>query len=265
MGELLIFHHIPKTGGSSLLRVLQRNYGRHLLSLYGPERRSTEWYRKLVQGWSARKRSSIECIAAHSSQFLIPVLDSPWRVITLVRDPVHRVLSLYDFAKQQARAGEAGGAGKLGRAVLDLGWGIEDVYRNLANGDETTSDLHRLFKPFFDGQTRTILAPHTPVRGLPFGSPGAQDRDHWRDHALEILERHYTVGVSERHADSLALFAREFGWREAFVAWENVTPGRESRAAIPEEIVSLIRGFHPIDGEIHALYEHRLMKATETT
>lgn len=263
MGELLIFHHIPKTGGSSLLRVLQANYGDRLVSLYGPGRGSTQWYRELLQRWSAHERRSVQCVAAHSSPFMIPVLATPFRVITLLRDPVDRVRSLYEFAKQQARAEPPGGARKLGRALLDLEWGIEDIYHNLGHGDETTSEFHQLFKPFFDGQTRTILAPHIPVRHLPFWSAGAPDCGHWRDQALEMLDRHYTVGVTERYDESLGLFARELGWRETFVVWENVTSGHELRPALPDEVISLIRSFHPIDCEIHALYEQRLTCAPE--
>lgn len=93
---MLIFHHIAKTAGSSLLEILRRNYQPHeLLELYGPNRDSVDWYQTFYNSLTSTKKASIKCITAHTAHFIMPVLaklEQPFRVFCLLRDPVDRAI-----------------------------------------------------------------------------------------------------------------------------------------------------------------------------
>ena len=42
----------------------------------------------------------------------------------------------------------SGGSGKVGRLLKQLNWKLEDIYLNLGDGDESTSEWHWLFIHF---------------------------------------------------------------------------------------------------------------------
>src|SRR5687767_8851292 len=103
--EIVIFHHVPKTAGTSLRRVLEANYRRgELLTTYwgGAGRHELppldaadyrRWYWALDSG----QRERMRCVAAHNANCLIRVLDRPFRAFSLLRNPIDRVISLYNF------------------------------------------------------------------------------------------------------------------------------------------------------------------------
>ncbi len=102
---LLVFAHIRKTAGTSLRRVIAGNYSharyRHLyVSVPKTDEHAPlhDWYRELYhERLTQKERARLVCIASHSANYLLPALDRPFRVITMLRDPVDRVLSRYYF------------------------------------------------------------------------------------------------------------------------------------------------------------------------
>ncbi len=176
---VLIFHHIAKTAGTSMRRVVKANYKRgELLELYGPNRGSVDWYNDYYHSLPFRRKATIRCIAAHSAHYLIPVIDRPFSVFSLLRDPVDRVISLYFFSKVLAKQGNAKGIGaKLGRKIERLGWDLEDIYLNVGEKNWESVEEYQLFAPFFNGQSRAILAPHRSTTDLPFYERGDGDCD----------------------------------------------------------------------------------------
>jgi len=148
MKDLLIFHHIQKTAGSSLANIIRENYAADEILGVFPNQFSVDWYRKFYDSLSSERKISVRCIAAHSAHFIIPTLiekQHPFQAFSLLRDPVYRAMSLYHFCKKRAFVGQARGAQK-GRKIYELNWKIEDIYLNLGGGSEKSSDLHETFK-----------------------------------------------------------------------------------------------------------------------
>lgn len=256
LGPVVIFHHIAKTAGTSMRRVVKANYKRgELLELYGPNRGSVDWYNDYYHSLSFRRKAAIKCIAAHSAHYLIPVIDRPFRVFSLLRDPVDRVISLYYFTKVLAKQGKTEGIGaRLGMEIERLGWDLEDIYLNVGGKDRESAEKRQLFAPFFNGQSRAILAPHRATVDLPFYNETTETVTSFQSTLDELLERHYVVGVSERYEESITLFATTFGWQHVFIEHKNISKQRPRGKEIPEELAMLIRSFNQMDNSIHQRY-----------
>ncbi len=251
LGPVVIYHHIAKTGGTSLRKVVQANYkGKALLELYGPYRNSVVWYERYYHSLSPARKAAIQCIAAHSAHYIIPVLDRPFRVFTLLRDPVDRVISLYYFSQRLAQKGRGKGA-DIGRFLAARGWSLEDIYLHAERGDIHGAQ-DPLLAPFFNGQTRAILGPHTDTSAIPFLPGVAPPLETPLRHALDILDRYYELGITEAYAESVHHFARVFGWQRVFVTHVNRTRKRPPAHAFPSEILHLIRAYNQLDTTLHA-------------
>ena len=73
--------------------------------------------------------------------------------------------------------------------------------------------------------------------------------------ALDLVEKHYTIGFQEKFAESVNLFADKFGWQKDQFYRVNVTPKRKSVDDIPPEFRQVIEQFNYLDIRFYeALY-----------
>ncbi len=269
MEPLLLHHHLAKNAGTSLRQVLQANFhGGELFENYSLSvwTEPGKWWREWYESLPPAQRARLRCVGAHSAQLLLPVVaDRPVQAFCVLRDPVERVTSLYDFSLrqmrrlresgQEARAlGKQARTGRLAAAILNHGWNLKDIYRELGGGDASPELIE--FQIFFNGQTREILAPFVNFTELPL-SAGLDGLEPYRRRAFQTLRDSYVVGTQDRLSQSVHMFADRFGWRKAFVPRVNVrSPGPEPE--LDAETRELIRAHNSIDAELHAHYSEQL-------
>lgn len=261
---LLIYHHLPKSGGTSLLAVMRENYEpSEVAELYGDvaelHSESAEsgkladeggWYGAWYESLTVEERGRIRCVASHTANQLMPALEQPFRAFCMLRDPVEHVWSLYHFLRRLGRQeGSRGRGAESGREFERRGWDLADLYRELGGGGPRSSALHDRFRGFFNGQARSILAPWRNPSKLEYWA-GVPDRGAaLRDRAHEILDRHYVVGVKEQFDRSLKRFAVAFKWDRLSASHLNRS---EPRGRPDPETRSLILAHNQIDAELHA-------------
>lgn len=247
--ELVVFSHIPKTAGTSLLKVIEDNYAQDEVAfLYGPEgeaRRDAVANGKVELG-------PIKCLCCHQSSKITRLLTSPYRVFSMVRHPVDYNLSLFHYLLQNARSGEDGM--KVVKKIRRKGWSLEDLYHYMEGKDPRSYGLSL----FFNAQSQVVcnmvglggkLAPAKPnpvlraiglSRFFDFEPIKLEDAKQLIDQVLAVWqERHYVLGTTESFEASVSRFAQAFGWQHTKFLHENKT-ARPRGDDVSEQLKALI-------------------------
>lgn len=96
-GVKILFDHLPKCGGRSFKAFLLSNYlWRETFAIQGAAPRR---YVETFKNMSLSRRSRYRLIQGHLANELIPFVDSRFVKITILRDPVDRIVSQYYFAR----------------------------------------------------------------------------------------------------------------------------------------------------------------------
>jgi Sulfotransferase family len=128
----VLFLHIPKTAGTSLLLMCRNTFGDHRVRRIGQvDDNIHETLDHIVEV----ELSGISCLAGHLPIHLFDNILDRFHPFTVLREPVARVLSLYRFM----RTGDVAVPQRLGlRPDFSLGefldWGHPEVYSQVNNG-----------------------------------------------------------------------------------------------------------------------------------
>jgi hypothetical protein len=234
----LVFVHLPKTAGLSVRKTLLREVGdRPRFRIINPVEDLTALARM-----PAEERARLTLVEGHLYYGVHEVIGRPCRYFTMLRGPVERVLSWYSFVREYTphhlhervmRGGEGGGGMSLAQCLR------EAISVELDNHMVRTLAGQRHVHLPFGGVTREML-----------------------EEAKRNLGTFEAVGISERFEESLALFARVFGWKPSQAERVNVTRARVKAEELDEEALALVRGQNALDAEFYeyarAMFERQL-------
>lgn len=227
MKPVIFFLHIPKTAGTSLRQVFQQQYPPpELVELYPPLGRE-----RLDQG-RAELEAGGRVVYGHLNFGIHQVLGVSGQYVTLLRDPVDRVISFFSHNLRNPDAAYH----EMLAAGMDL---HEFIERRVTF--ETNNHMTR------------ILAGHT---GLEY-----MDDDQVLEQALHNLREHFLfAGISERFDDSLRSMARCLGWTRPLPPQTprvNVSP-RSGISGLGAETRSLIERENRLDRLLYQAVVDRL-------
>jgi hypothetical protein len=216
-GDLLVFLHLPKTGGSTVVRILEREYGRDaVLGLYDAV--------DLAGGLTEDDLAGARVIVGHFPFGVVARLPRPATYMTFLRDPVERVVSHYRFARRHPD-----------HYLHELAstQGLADYVRACGEAEPNND------------QTR-LLAGDGSSSGDGGSSPELLAR------AKLNLERHAAVGLTEAFDASLVVMRRIFGWRRPLYAPVNVSrPDRAGTGPLPAVVREAIDAHNALDRELY--------------
>lgn len=256
-GETVLFLHIPKVGGTTLNGIIYRQFNDNSGSSGegGLFRSGIYYYPGQGTGGGflkdpalpipddvrrALRREDLHAVVGHFWFGVHEHLTGPWRYITLLRDPVDRVVSLYYHFKfksnrppnleakmEQLRARLVRPADIVGMSLEEF---VEDPpYREVDND-----------------QTRRISGLEPPLGGCTRQTLEA---------ARENLQAHFSVvGVTERFDETIVLMRHALNWTKDILYYpRNTNPLRPRLDAIPPSIRESILRRNELDHELYLL------------
>lgn len=235
--KFLIFLHIQKTGGITIQRMLRQKYGPSL-----PQRAL-----KMVSGNAQplpleaslkSKEMRDRYFAGHICFGVHRLLPQPYHYITLLREPVARVISLYDFARSNPTAFYH----KIARRVSFEEFCLDVGLPELDNGQTR----------FIAGDRTDLFINQTPV--------GECD-DQLLATAKKNMENHFSlVGLTEQFNLSMLLLAKLMGWSSCQYLRLN---SNSHKTAVPEEIKAQIAARNSLDVALYDYAKTRFFEAVK--
>lgn len=219
-GETLIFLHIYKAAGTTLRKIIESNYDPSTVYTVSiAERKSFSRFRELA----GRERFAV--IQGHVRFGLHELVPRPTTYLTMLRDPIDRVLSDYYFILRAP---------------------IHPLYKRVALGNVTLRDYvsSKMSLSVDNGQVRVLCGEPDVAYG---DCPRAM-----LEEAKHNLEDYFSVvGLAERFDESAVLMKRTFGWKMPLYVRHNVTKDRPHKERIPEDVLRLIEEQNALDIELY--------------
>ncbi|CAN5516805.1 sulfotransferase family 2 domain-containing protein [soil metagenome] len=216
--EAIIFLHLPKTAGTTVNRLIEWEY--RLSEMYSVDPVLFDWSSRHLRKLSPARLRKIRMFKGHMTFGLHEVLPQPATYITVLRDPVDRVISAFYFMRSY----------KLHPLYWKMrreNWTLDDFVRR-SQRDNVQSKI------IAGARYETPCTPEILAR------------------AKENLRHHFSVvGLSERLEESLALMKLRFGWKLNSYSSFNVTPSRPKKKDLPKATLDLIHQKNAFDLELY--------------
>lgn len=232
----LIFMHIPKTGGTTLDQVLNREARGNVYWLSGGARNAMQRLADMPRD----EALSFDLYAGHLPWGLHTVIPSPCRYISMLRDPVERLVSHYYHVHGEPEHHSY-------KQVVEGGMSLLDFVSS-----DISVEIGNLQTRYFAG-----LEPHD----IPLG----QLTDEIYDLAIQHIEEDFAaIGVQEYFDHSLLLFGEVLGWKhKPFYTSKRVNTERPRRREIADDVRRIAAERNSFDLKLHTWAVERVRKAID--
>jgi hypothetical protein len=233
----VIFLHIPKAGGTTLAHVARRQYpatrqrdiiGNHIPGVV-PRERS---YEHFVHDLPAHAKRHLVYVRGHVPFGLHETLGRPAVYVTMLRDPVDRLVSYYHYMMRTPHHYLHAEATRRGLSLADFA--ASDLTDELTNH-----------------QTK-LLAGHMSLDGVTADEAMLEA-------AQAHLDAHFAVvGLTERFDASLVLMKRRLGWGDITYRRANVGRYRTRRPDPDPDVRATLAERNALDQRLYAYAARRL-------
>ena len=226
--ETLIFLHIMKTAGTSLFKVVQQQYPKDLTFHYVPLKDG----KRLddLEQWPQTQRDRLRFFHGHDCYGAHQWVNKPSRYITMLRQPVNRVVSLYYFIHHNPNR--------------DIP--VEQRCPTLR------SYLDARLLALNNGQTRAIAGE--AASDFSFGECTSE----LLDIAKQNLSQFLAVGTTERFDESLLVLKHVLGLDNILYSRTNENVRKPKMDEMDPEDIAIIKTLNPLDEELY-LYANQLL------
>lgn len=231
MQTVCVFVHMPKAGGSTLQGIIQRQFApAATFDIHGESLETVQSSVDRLRRLPEAEREKIACLKGHVPFGIHRWLPRPPRYVTMLRNPVQRIVSDYYFARNTP------GHILYERMRRDR-LSLKDFI--LLRDEQGLSDLYcRMLS-----ETVILDRLADSPRALPPSALGA---------AKGNLERSFAaVGITERFDESLLLMQSVFGWRDVCYERDNVTREKPAQVTLTVEEMDAIRLHYARDIELY--------------
>ncbi|MEL6151481.1 MAG: sulfotransferase family 2 domain-containing protein [Chloroflexota bacterium] len=218
----LIFLHMPKSGGTTMLHLISWNYTNPFIVNHYDQ----------IPPFVAQPDDEKQKVNAIGGQIHFGIheyMPQTMTYITLLRNPAERLLSIYYYTMDRRRL------------------------ENLPDPDSTVEEFMEQ-EPFqAEMQLRLLLGGPTMDETL--HSPLPVDA---LAQAQQRIEQHFTVaGVMDYYDESLVMMQRRLGWSRAYYAKRNINTTRPKGRDVPEATRQLAERLTETETELYEWIKRR--------
>ena len=226
--KTLIALHIEKTAGRTFRQVLNKQFSADdIFATYG--RPVPDAIAELAS-MPEDQRSRIRLLVGHVSFGVDKHFPQECVYLTMLREPVDRVISHYYYHLERADTA-------LYEVIHSKGLSLEEY---VSSG--VSSELN-------DGQVR-VLCGDQEVDSV-YGH-GPISKSHLEAAKRNLTTRFATFGLTERFDESALLFGRVMNWENVYYNRDmHVTSDRPARSEIPQKTLQVIEQYHTLDIELY--------------
>lgn len=224
MHPKILFDHIPKCAGSSVRGLLERGFGPDRVAPF------IQW---LSVGNASRLFSRYDVITGHFSGPILIDLPFPVRRLTVVRDPVDRILSLYHYLQQAPDAA-------------------------IVSGDVAAMS----FEEFVASRDQRFMASVGNLLCIHFADALGMVTDpaSLLPMAKEAVDRYDLVGLYEDLDTTTARICRLCDLSDAALPTLNMTPVRQRREDLDPAVVRFLEEKNRLDTELYRYIAERFRR-----
>ena len=243
--QSLIFLHIPKTAGTTLHQIIEKQYeSTSILKIGINTQKCIDKFKNLPE----KEREKFRVIKGHMAFGLHEFLPQPCTYITMLRDPIDRVISSYYYV-------------------------LRAPVHYLHEYVTTTTSRQMSLKDFVcsgictdldNGQTRRLA-------GVSVGRLSGSQTVNFGESSTELLEKakenltNYfsVVGTLGKFDEFLLLAKQSFGWSNCYYARQNVTNKRPLKEQISEDTLETIEKYNQLDIQLYKFVQDTFQQHIE--
>ncbi|SEM73647.1 sulfotransferase family 2 domain-containing protein [Lihuaxuella thermophila] len=220
---LLIFTHIPKTGGLTMRRIIDQHFAPREIFRYPPHRAA-----RSLRRLTPEESEPFRCVYGHCPFGVHRYFHKPFQYIAMLRDPVSRIISMYYFIRSSP-------SNKM-----------HDMVSRMSLEEFVHSKNSRIKIPLSNHQTRFLSGKKNPDLAK----------------ALENVRKHYAfVGITEMYPESVFMLNRTLGWKHIPYTKENVTKNKPKKAPVSEEVIRYLKEKNELDYRLYEFCKKRLLRS----
>ncbi|PIG90647.1 sulfotransferase family 2 domain-containing protein [Gloeocapsopsis sp. IPPAS B-1203] len=219
---IVIYVHIPKTAGTTLRHIVQSQFYPHnIFEFYNLRQQERKGLSKFEQ-LSEFQKNNISFVSGHIGFGLHSLLTRPCTYITILREPVERVVSHYFYLQN----------------------------RNAVSKETTLEEFVQTYKRAQNSMTSFLSGLEFKIQAEQNIESNLEDfSEKSLNLAKDNIEKHFkVVGLVERFDETCLLLKKDLGWNIPIACLKkNVSNNRPKAKDLPRETVKLIEEFNQFD------------------
>jgi len=235
MNDTLIFLHLPRTGGTTLRDILNRQYPNDATF----ENKTLLDTDQNFNVDNSSEKDQYTLIKGHVYFGIHKFIPQSCSYFSMMRDPIERTISAYNYIKNRSSHRDHEIANKL--TIEDY---IERGHNLLVN----------------NGQTR-LLAGRDASLSVPFNEI---NEIHLEQAKENIQNQFLLVGLTERYNESLILLKNLLSWKTPTYSIANAVKRENKTTQIDSQLKELIVRYNQIDFQLYdyvsALFDEQIAK-----